>query len=173
MSLIYITGVEGSGKSTVANELTKLGYKAIDIDSSNLSKRYEKNSWDETKSLPEPHESHLSWYQDREWKIRPVDILKIKQESTDRKVYLCGITENYAEIKQYFSKVFCLVLHKDGVLERISSRVNNDFGKDPAQLEYILAKHEQYETLLSNSGALMIDATNPLPQVVEEIIHRS
>lgn len=173
MSLIYITGVEGSGKSTVAYELRRLGYEAIDVDSSKLSRRYIKGSWEASKNLPEPHESHVSWYQEREWKIKPADILRIKMEPGDKTVFLCGITENFVEIMPYFTKVICLVLHKAGVIERINSRVNNDFGKDPAQLEYILAKHRQYESLLAENGALMIDATKPLSEVVSEIVGKA
>jgi dephospho-CoA kinase len=39
MALIFITGISGAGKSTIAKELSRRGYEVYDTDEDGLSKQ--------------------------------------------------------------------------------------------------------------------------------------
>jgi broad-specificity NMP kinase len=56
MPIVYVTGVEGSGKSTICDALVQSGYEAMDFDQEGLSTRYIKGSWKQTDNLPAPGE---------------------------------------------------------------------------------------------------------------------
>jgi len=171
MPLIYITGVEGSGKSTVSKYLNSKGYNALDIDDEGLAKRYYKNTWELTDNLPSTSEPTYDWYNEREWKMKPSDVLMIKQRSGTNLLFLCGITDNFKDIKDLVDKTICLSLPESIVIQRIQTRTNDDFGKIEAQLKYILKKHSSYEDDNERSGSIMIDASMPLSQVVDSILH--
>ena len=171
MSLIYITGVEGAGKSVVCKALKSQGYDALGIDEAGLARRYYKHTWKLTNSLPAPLESSYEWYNEREWKIKSSDVLRIKQHSGTNPIFLCGITDNFKEIKDLVDKTFCLTLPENVVIQRIQARKNDTFGKNEAQLEYILKKHRLYEDDNQRAGSIMVDASMPLARVVDVILH--
>ena len=170
MQLIYVTGVEGSGKSTICKYIANNGYKAVDVDKIGLSRRYFKRTWKPTDNLPTSSNMSHGWFNDREWKIRPSDVQKLKDSSEVGNVFICGITENFDDIRQIADKVICLTLPRDIVIERILSRENNDFGKNETELEYILRKHQNYENTNKESGSIMIDASSPLSNVDKDIL---
>jgi len=170
MPIIYITGVEGSGKSTISKALNKYGYSAIDIDEQGLSKRYLKGSWKLTKRLPNSGEISDTWYKEREWKVKPVDLGLIKKQAGAKPSFVCGITDNFNEICNIFDKVICLFLSQDDILLRLKTRTNNTFGKNAPEQHYILNKYLDYEAINRNFGSIMIDASQPLDMVLEAIL---
>ena len=56
------------------------------------------------------------------------------------------------------------------MLERLASRTNNPFGKSPDELAKILADLERYEPAMRRSATLVIDTSQSLDRVVEEIL---
>ena len=52
---------------------------------------------------------------------------------------------------------------------RITAR-DNKFGKAPEELAAILGWHADYEEIYRGFGAVVIDATRPLEQVVGEVL---
>lgn len=168
MPTIYITGVEGAGKTRVCKYLRVQGYNALDIDDY-LARRYYKNTWKLSEDQASPLEMDFDWYNEREWKIKPSDLRLIKERAGGNLIFLCGIAENFKEINDIVDKTFCLTLPEDVVIQRAQTRDDN-FGKNEAQLKYILNKRQSYEEDNKRSGSIMIDAMMPLSKVVETIL---
>jgi hypothetical protein len=135
-----VEGLSGAGKSSVYEELIQRGYKAVTTD---RAWKYRNDLWDEQKALtelenPEP------------------DVL-----------FVCGSSRNRDRFLPYFAEVFNLRIDDDTMRRRLRERTNNDFGKQPEELELMLTLNRSGAR---PAGAIDIDATQPLRQVVDELL---
>ena len=150
-----VEGLSGAGKSSVYDELIRRGYKAISTDrawkyhadtDTGLSGRpvqYDNSMWDERKAVTE-------------------------LESQEAEVlFVCGSSRNRDRFLPYFTKVFNLRIDDDTMRRRLKERTNNDFGKQPAEVELMLRLNRSGE---KPAGAEDVDATQPLDQVVDELL---
>lgn len=170
MSLIYITGVSGTGKSTVRKELQNRGFEAHDTDDNGF------RGWfnPETKQFID---SDIGYNEaDREWLdkyplyIKRDMVEKIVPADPSEKVFLCGSVPNANEVWDLFDEVIYLIISEDVLRERIANRTNNRYGKDPAELEAVLGWRANSEQEAQRFGAKMVDATCKIDEVVNEII---
>jgi shikimate kinase len=56
------------------------------------------------------------------------------------------------------------------IVERLSTRTTNGFGKNPHELANTLAIIAEIEPLLRRSADLVIDTTAPLDEVVRQVL---
>jgi len=90
----------------------------------------------------------------------------------DKLIFLCGSPSNADDMLDLYDKVICLVVDKDTLKHRIASRTDHDFGKAPDELESILGWHDSFQDRYKDQGAVMIDATQSLEAVVNEILDK-
>jgi len=169
--LIYITGISGSGKSTVCEELKRRGYKAYDTDHDGIAFFYHNDTGEAVTKHVSAEERTPEWRLKHTWKAKREDVEKLTVEAKDNLVFLCGVTSNDAdELWDLFDHVFALTLNEEILKHRINNRTNSDSGKNPHELANLIrwqqTASEDYEKL----GATLIDATQPLADVVDEII---
>lgn len=166
----YITGVSGTGKTTIAEELNKRGIHAIDID------YYENKlcSWKNKETKEKAHFEYgigldflkaNGWYCDVE---RLKELININED-----VYVVGMTENQDDYLDLFDKVFILQCSERIFFKRIDDRTTNGFGKDPSEKEHILSFYKNYETDMIKKGAIPINAEESIDNVVNAIISNS
>jgi hypothetical protein len=86
-------------------------------------------------------------------------------------VFLGGSVTNQAKFYPYFDQIFGLVLAKGPLETRLAHRTNNPTGNNPADREYLLSINDRIEANLKDAGAIMIDAGQPLNDVVDEILN--
>lgn len=67
-------------------------------------------------------------------------------------------------------RLFRLTIDEETLRHRIATRTTNDFGKTTAELGLILKWHKILEQDNRHYGAVMIDATRPLDEVVDDIV---
>jgi hypothetical protein len=82
-------------------------------------------------------------------------------------LFVCGSSRNRDRFLPYFTKVFNLRIDDDTMRRRLFKRTNNDFGKQPEELELMLTLNRNDE---KPAGAIDVDATQPLDQVVDEVL---
>jgi hypothetical protein len=147
-----VEGLSGAGKSSVYEELIRRGYRAISTD------RAWKVQPDADSGLP----------------VRPIHSMWSEQkavgelESPEPDVlFVCGSSRNRDRFLPYFAKVFNLRIDDDTMRRRLHERTNNDFGKHPDELELMLRLNRSDE---KPAGAIDVDATQPLDQVVDEVL---
>jgi hypothetical protein len=74
------------------------------------------------------------------------------------------------QVWHLFSKTIYLTIDEATLRERLATRTSNDFGKSDHELAAVLKWHkvgpEQYRTF----GATIIDATQPLADVVDDVL---
>jgi thymidylate kinase len=81
-----------------------------------------------------------------------------------------GTVSNQGRFYDRFDAVVLLSAPPDVLLERLSTRTTNDYGKSLEELELILAHVREVEPLLRATCTHEIDATLPLAEVVERLV---
>src|SRR6266540_3872560 len=100
MPLIYVTGISGSGKSAVLQELRRRGFKAFGVDEDAYGRWLDRRTGEEVpypvgSPTVDPHD----WYADHEWVLDVKKIAALK-ERVDRDgvlAFLCGVAAGDAE----------------------------------------------------------------------------
>ncbi len=173
MSLIYITGVSGSGKSTVLQKLEKQGFEAHGVDEEGYADWIDR----ETGAIaPFPHDDPNldihDWYKKHRWVLseKRIGELKKQADEKDKIVFLSGVAEGEDKVWHFFDKVIALSVDEATMRSRIESREDNHFGKTPEEMADILKWLENYDETYGKFGAAVIDATKPIDQVVDKIL---
>jgi hypothetical protein len=144
-----VEGLSGAGKSSVYEELIRRGYRAITTD------RAWKYRADPDTGLP----GGSMWDQQK---------AVSELESPEPEVlFVCGSSRNRDLFLPYFTKIFNLRIDDDTMRRRLQERTNNDFGKEPEELELMLTLNRSGE---KPTGAIDVDATQPLHQIVDELL---
>src|SRR6476646_12224352 len=153
-----VEGLSGAGKSSVCEELTRRGYKAVNTD----------RAWayhaDPDSGLPGGPIRHDTFLWDAQTAVGEL-------ESPEPDVlFVCGSSRNRDRFLSYFTEIFNLRIDDDTMRRRLQERTNNDFGKQPEELALMLELNRSDE---KPAGAIDIDATRPLDQVVDELLRRA
>jgi len=56
------------------------------------------------------------------------------------------------------------------IVERLATRTNNPYGKDPDELAQVLWYLQTVEPLLRRGASLEIDTTAPLAQIIDTVL---
>jgi gluconate kinase len=149
-----VEGLSGAGKSSVYEELIRRGYKAISTD------RAWKHHADPDTGPGRPiHHDNSMWDQQK---------AVIELESLEPEVlFVCGSSSNRDRFLPYFTRIFNLRIDDDTMRRRLQERTNNEFGKEPEKVELMLRLNRSDE---KPAGAIDVDATQPLNQVVDELL---
>jgi hypothetical protein len=82
-------------------------------------------------------------------------------------LFVCDSGGNRDRFLPYFTKIFNLRIDDDTMRRRLKERTNNDFGKQPEELELMLTLNRSDAR---PAGAIDLDATQPIHQVVDELL---
>jgi dephospho-CoA kinase len=169
MSLIYVTGAPGSGKSTIQNELTKLGYIAYDIDDARFGGPINLKTGQST-IVPPIDQRKPEWFNQHEWRISRTAIEDLKKDAKNKPVYLCGTATTDHLVWDLFDKVLYLNISEQTLKYRIANRKDNNFGKTKYELQLILRRHKQMVDNMKRLHATLIDAEQSLEKTVHDIV---
>jgi shikimate kinase len=148
MKRVLLTGMSGTGKSSVIQELRKRGFRAIDMDEPGWSEHDEDGA--------------QLWCESR---------LQAALDAVgDDTLFLCGCAENQVKFYPQLTDIILLSSPGEVLAERLRTRTNNPYGKRPEELAEVLDYMETVEPLLRRSATHEIQTTIPLAQVVEEVL---
>jgi gluconate kinase len=151
-----IEGVSGTGKSSVCQELRRRGYVAINGDRE-LAYQGDPMTGEKTEGFS--HEHHI-------WDGEKVRRLAANQD--DEATFFCGGSRNFKQFIDLFDEIFILDVDAETLNERLDSRPD-DWGKRKSERELILRLHATKEDV--PSSGIVLDATQPLVSVVDEILN--
>jgi gluconate kinase len=150
-----VEGLSGAGKSSVYEELIRRGYKAITTD------RAWKYHDDRDTGFPGGPRHHDSAKWDQQKAVSELE------RAEPEVLFVCGSSRDRDRFLSYFTKIFNLRIDDNTMRRRLQERTNNDFGKQAEELELMLTLNRSDE---KPPGAIDIDATRPLHQVVDELL---
>ncbi len=171
MSLIFVTGISGSGKSAVWQELKARGYEAYDVDEDGLAKWHNNETgYVHPKSSVKAHQRTPEFLANHSWKVPRNEVEELYRKAKNKNIFLCGVVANEQELRDLFSKIIALTVDEDTLKHRLQSRTNNDFGKSKHEFEQVLSLQSELYESYKKLGHITIDATRPLDQVVADVI---
>jgi broad-specificity NMP kinase len=161
-----ITGVAGTGKSTIAKELRRRGYAAYDTEEG-FSYYVDKQTGERCAYPKQPSQE---WYDRHERVFDEKVLMNLLKKHAGEPLFICSITANQIKYYPQFDKIFLLTAPDDVITHRLGTRTNNYFGRHPLDLARVIGRHEQFDDELKAAGAVVIDSTQPLDTVADEII---
>ncbi len=147
MKRVLLTGMSGTGKSSVVRELVARGYKAVDTD----------DGWCE--SLPDGRQ---------QWREEAIQDL-LSSEDADV-LFVAGCEENQAQFHPQFDHIVLLSAPLDVLLDRLASRTTNPYGKDPEERRRFLDDVETVQPLLRRVATHEVQTTARLDDVVTTVL---
>lgn len=169
MSLIYVTGAPGVGKTTLQKELENKGYETRDIDDSNLGGPHNKSSGERV-IIPPADQRTPEWFDAHEWRVYPRAFDALKKEANNKDIILFGVAASDGEILHVFDKIMYLNIDDDTLKQRIAHRTGNDFGKNNFELKDILNRKHGLDRKYSSLKVIDIDATKTVDEVSQQIL---
>jgi hypothetical protein len=148
MSRTLLTGMSGTGKSSVIHELRKRGFSAIDMD---------EPGWSFHNA-----EGHQLWCEDR--------LRAAMDTHAVGHLFVSGCAENQVTFYPEFNQIILLSAPADVIQERLATRTDNCYGKRPEELAEVLRHLEWVEPLLRRSATHEIVTTMPLDRVVAAVL---
>jgi dephospho-CoA kinase len=143
MRRILLTGMSGTGKSSVIRALADLGYKAIDTD----------DGWCE--QLPDGRQR---------WREDAIAALLAAEDTNV--LFVAGCEENQVRFHPQFDRIILLSAPAETMMQRLEARTGNPYGKTPGDLDRIISDTRNIEPLLRQAADHEISTTLPLRDVV-------
>jgi len=156
---VLLTGMSGTGKSTVIEELSARGYKAVDADY---------DEWSEVVNVPDGELTGIGPGQDWVWREDRIQAL-LSTEDVDV-LFLSGTSPNQGKFYPQFDHIVLLSAPAEVLVERLASRTNNPFGKRPEEVERVLRLKDEIEPLLRRGAGHEIDTSASLDRIVAEVL---
>ena len=147
MKRVLLTGMSGTGKSSIVEELVSRGYKAVDTD------------YGFCEVQPDGRQR---------WREDAIEAL-LATEDADV-LFVAGCDENQWKFRARFDHVVLLSVPLETMVERLTTRTNNPYGKDPEEFRRFLEDVETVEPLLRRDADHEVRATAPLDEVVTTVL---
>ncbi len=174
MKRVLLTGMSGTGKSTVVAALAARGYKAVDLDtdewshwvpvSGNAGQDDVPPTW--TAATQDPGSIWQNW----DWVWREDRIQHLLSTEDAELLFVSGCASNQGKFRRQFDHVVLLSAPTEVIVERLATRTTNPYGKHPYELARVLGDIETVEPLLRRGATLEVDTSAPVEQVVETIL---
>ncbi len=168
MGLIFITGIAGSGKTTILKELKSRGYEVYDADEK-LSFWANKSTGERASASDHTLTTDQKFFDEHDWYMDKSGVKKLAEKATNKPIFICGSVANEKEVWGDFEKVFCLYIDDESLIKRIKNRADKDFGKSEHELAHLLKLNQAVQSKYKSLGAKIIDATQPVEKIADEI----
>jgi dephospho-CoA kinase len=154
MTKVLVTGMSGAGKSSAIAELGRRGYAIVDTD---------EPGWSEWVDAPdETWGGEWLWVEER--------MTALLRSEDDRTLFVSGCVRNQGKFLDRFDAVVLLSAPLDVILERITHRTTNSYGKTPEERRLIQEHVATVEPLLRATCTHELDASRALDDVVADLI---
>ena len=144
---VLLTGMSGTGKSSVVRELAARGFKAVDTD----------DGWSEP--LPDGRQR---------WREDAIEALLATEDT--HVLFVAGCEDNQARFHAQFDHIILLSAPLEVLMGRLAGRTGNPYGKAPEELGRIVDDVEAVEPLLRRVADHEVRTTIPLDEVVTAVL---
>ena len=152
MKRIYITGMSGTGKSSVIERLQFRGFTAIDTDY---------DDWCGLSILDgEP-----------EWILREDRLYELLKASSISSLFVSGCSSNQTKFYKFFDHIVLFSAPLEVMLERVAQRTSNPYGKNEKERTELIWNFEHIQPLLKKNADLEIDTTTmSIDEITDNLI---
>lgn len=154
MAVILVTGMSGTGKSTILHALGQQGYRVVDTDFRN---------WIEGIPCRDGGGVERQWREDR------IEALISEHERSGEPLFIAGTVWNQRGFYSRFDEIVLLSAPLEVLLERVAHRDTNPFGKSLEERDRIVADTIRVEPMLRASATVEVDTRKPISDVVDQL----
>jgi shikimate kinase len=149
MKRVLITGMSGTGKSAVIQELAARGYRAHDLDTPEWSE------WIDT----DPSDL-LTPAQGKDWVWREDRVHALLSRPNDGILFIGGCAENMAQLSPLIDAVILLSAPVDTIMARLRTRSSGGYGSVAEEQRKVGDLIATIEPLLRKSADYEIDTSS-------------
>lgn len=171
MSLFWITGSAGTGKSTVCSALKEKGYIAYDVDNDGLARWTNlENGFVHPKSSVKKEHRTAEFIKTHGWFVPKSTIEAINKESDGKLGFICGALDNYEESKDLFNGIIALYVDEDTIKDRFSSRSSREWGTQAHEVKQTIDRHQTIYDTWKSMGAIIVNSSLPMDEEIDQIL---
>jgi shikimate kinase len=159
MKRVLITGMSGTGKSSVIQELAARGYRAHDLDTPEWSQWIDADPSD---VLTPAHGKDWVWREDR--------VRALLSQPEDGTLFIGGCAENMGRLFPLIDTVILLSAPVATIMERLRTRSPASYGSVAEERRRVSDLISTIEPLLRKSADHEIDTRRPVHATVDEIV---
>jgi dephospho-CoA kinase len=148
---VLVTGMSGTGKSTVLEHLGARGHRVVDTDT---------DEWSHWATLPDGTP---------DWIWREDAVAELLDGHRCGHLFVAGCKSNQGRFYPLFDHIVLLSAPVEVLLARIAARTNNPYGKSQRERDLIRSHVELVEPRLRATATVEIDASLPLAAVVRRL----
>lgn len=163
MKRILLTGMSGTGKSTVITELAARGCKAIDADCAEFSMWAAVSADSSTPGTPVEADRDWVWRADRMQELLSTEDAPL--------LFVSGCAPNMGQFLPQFDQVILLSAPAAVIVARLATRTTNTYGQRPEEVARVLGLIDEVEPLLRRVADYEIDTSAPLNKVIAAVLH--
>lgn len=142
MARILITGMSGAGKSTLLDELDRRGVTTVDTD----------------------YGGYVT--ADGRWDVEMMEALLAAHDE----LVVSGTVENQHDFRDRFLAVILLSAPVEVLIERVTQRTSNPYGRTSEQRDEIRRHTAEVEPLLRRGATLELDGGRPVGELADEVM---
>lgn len=147
MSVVFITGMSGAGKSTALKELERRGFETADTDYGRWCHQVDGELvWDEPK------------------------IKALLDQERGGVLYLSGTVSNQGRFYDRFDAVVLLTAPHAVLLQRLRTRTTNNYGKTEAERLEVSHYIRTVEPLLRETATHVVHTEQPMSAVADSLV---
>lgn len=165
--IILVTGVSGTGKTTVHRELKKRGIATIGIDETEHLSYWISN--DGKVVVGEDVDFNKEFLANHQW-VCELPVLEDLIAKSGKPVIVCGSSDNISDCMKLCDLTLLLKCSSETFVSRIKARDDNEYGKSEAAEQALLGYYKTYNQECINAGAIPINAEESVENVVKEIL---
>jgi dephospho-CoA kinase len=159
MKKVLITGMSGTGKSALIQELSARGYKSVDTDYDGFSEL-----------VDGPDDQLTGLFNGQDWVWREDCIHQLLSTEDAEVLFVSGCAPNQWKFYREFDYVVLLSAPPSVIVERLATRTGNPYGKDPDEVARVLLLQQTIEPRLRSVADLELDTSAPLDEVVASVL---
>jgi dephospho-CoA kinase len=164
MPRILLTGMSGTGKSTLVTELAARGHRAVDLDGDAWSEWAAVDPDEDAAVVGTPVEA------DRDWVWREDRVRRLLGTAEGDLLFVSGCASNQGRFRAAFDHVILLTAPRAVILQRLATRTTNRYGRTPEEAARVLDLIAKVEPLLRGSADHVIDTSGDLETVVARVV---
>jgi broad-specificity NMP kinase len=168
---ILVTGVSGTGKSALCEELKKMGYQAYDLEMMEGYFAMHKKGTGEKISYRFDN-NNLKEMEKYDWLCDIPKLKELIEKNKDKTVFYCCTGSNINDLMPLFDKTILLTASEDVLRHRLTTRTSNDYGKSTEIQDWTFSWKDWWEDNVRELGVIEIDANQNLEKVASDIIEQ-